>query len=345
MMAAIASRVPLEPVDVSIPNQFIWPESLRPSSSTSRNSENDPLPIIDLAELEGGNRRQIVEEFGRACRDWGFFQVFNHGIASSLAKRVLDVAMEFFLLPSEEKSKYSSSAYLPNASITFGKSFNPSVETVQSWREFVRQRAYPLEDCIHFWPDKPDSYRTVLSEYAREIRTVSLRILAAVSEGLGVAPDFIEKAFGDPSQILVLNYYPVCENPDLTFGIPPHSDLGGLTVILPDDVPGLQIKHQGKWIDVPVRDALNVFVGDQIQILTNGQCKSVEHRVLVNASATRISIPSLIGPSLDMVNSPAMEFVDENNPILYKPTVYSEYMVMLQRMGLHGKALLESRKV
>ena len=65
-----------------------------------------------------------------------------------------------------------------------------------------------------------------------------------------------------------LNYYPPCPQPDLTYGLPGHSDLNLITILLQaDDVSGLQVSKDGKWIAVdPVPNTFIINVGDQIQV-------------------------------------------------------------------------------
>ncbi|CAN7039368.1 unnamed protein product [Brassica oleracea var. botrytis] len=68
------------------------------------------------------------------------------------------------------------------------------------------------------------------------------------------------------SLLLLGHYYPPCPQPDLTLGLTKHSDNSFLTVLLQDQVGGLQVLHDQYWIDVPhVPGALVVNVGDLIQ--------------------------------------------------------------------------------
>lgn len=82
-----------------------------------------------------------------------------------------------------------------------------------------------------------------------------------------------------------------------------------------------------------------------MKVLTNGRYKSVEHRALVNASSSRISIATAWGPSLHTVIGPAKEFLHENEPPKYKPTKFVDYFKALYIIGAHGKATLQSRMI
>jgi flavonol synthase len=53
---------------------------------------------------------------------------------------------------------------------------------------------------------------------------------------------------------------------EVTLEIGPHTDMCVVTILLPNDVEGLQIFKDGSWHDVPhVREAFIVFMGDQIE--------------------------------------------------------------------------------
>lgn len=78
--------------------------------------------------------------------------------------------------------------------------------------------------------------------------------------------DIMEK-FKNGSQLMVVNCFPPCPEPDLTLGLPPHSDYGFLTLLLQDEVQGLQIQFQERWVTVePIENGLVVNVGDHLEV-------------------------------------------------------------------------------
>lgn len=102
------------------------------------------------------------------------------------------------------------------------------------------------------------------------MRALILRLLAAISEALGLDPDYLNKLLGKHSQVMNLNYYPSCPNPDLTLGMPNHSDGSTLTVLMQGDVSGLQVFRNEKWVAVePIANGLVVNLGDQLQVRKN----------------------------------------------------------------------------
>ena len=111
----------------------------------------------------------------------------------------------------------------------------------------------------------------MIEEYLGELVKLSGRLMKVLSINLGLDGDYLQNAFGgkDIGACLRTNFYPKCPQPDLTLGLSSHSDPGGMTILLPDhDVPGLQVRRDGKWITVkPTPHAFIVNIGDQIQVL------------------------------------------------------------------------------
>jgi isopenicillin N synthase-like dioxygenase len=106
-----------------------------------------------------------------------------------------------------------------------------------------------------------------VAEYCTSVRGLVLRLLEAISESLGLERDYIEKALGKQGQHMAMNYYPPCPQPELTYGLPGHTDPNLITFLLQDDVPGLQVLRNGKWIAVnPIRNTFIVNIGDQMQV-------------------------------------------------------------------------------
>lgn len=111
----------------------------------------------------------------------------------------------------------------------------------------------------------------MVDEYGEEVVKLGGRIMKIMSKNLGLQEDYLLNAFGGEEAIggcLRVNFYPKCPQPDLTLGISPHSDPGGLTILLPDDhVSGLQIHKDDRWIPVkPLPNAFIINLGDQLQV-------------------------------------------------------------------------------
>ena len=96
-----------------------------------------------------------------------------------------------------------------------------------------------------------------------------------------------------------LNYYPVhdpIENaatdhqPVADLGVHHHTDAGALTVLIQDEVGGLQVHRDGLWYDIPpVEGAIVINTGDMMQVWSNDIYQAAVHRVLAMEKRDRFS--------------------------------------------------------
>lgn len=106
-------------------------------------------------------------------------------------------------------------------------------------------------------------------EYTEKLREVARKLLGGISESLGLEESLLDKDLELESglQVFVGNYYPPCPQPQLTMGMPPHSDHGLLTLVIQNQVGGLQVQHQGKWINVnALPNSILVNTADHLEV-------------------------------------------------------------------------------
>ncbi|WCJ26667.1 2-oxoglutarate (2OG) and Fe(II)-dependent oxygenase superfamily protein [Euphorbia peplus] len=322
-----------------VPSNYIRPISDRPNLADIGASD-DSIPLIDLRHLQGPNRRQVVDTIGTACLTNGFFQITNHGVAEEMIQNILNTAREFFKLPQSERLKCYSDD--PTKTTRLSTSFNIKTEKVSNWRDFLRLHCYPLEDYIQEWPSNPEHFRKIVGEYCTSVRELVLRLLEAISESLGLEKDYLNKSLSKHGQHMAMNYYPPCPQPDLTFGLPGHTDPNLITVLLQDHVRGLQVLRDGKWVTVnPIPNTFIVNIGDQMQVISNDRYKSVLHRAVVNSEEERISIPTFYCPSLDAAIGPAPNLIDDHHPAVYRNFTYDEYYQKFWNRGLTKECCLD----
>nr|CAB3456582.1 unnamed protein product [Digitaria exilis] len=192
--------------------------------------------------------------------------------------------------------------------------------------------------------------REVVSAYARSSRRLFRELMEAALEALGIGELAAGEVLADcdaGSQMLMVNCFPACPEPELTLGMPPHSDYGFLTVLLQDQVNGLEILHEDKWVLVdPLPGSLVVNIGDHFEIYSNGRYKSVLHRVRVNSTRPRISVASLHSLPPARVIGPAPELVDdEKNPRRYMDTDFATFVDYLSSAEGKHKSFLQTRRL
>ncbi|KAI5070463.1 hypothetical protein GOP47_0014806 [Adiantum capillus-veneris] len=140
----------------------------------------------------------------------------------------------------------------------------------------------------------------------------------------------VERVFGsiDPARLRI-NHYPACPIADLTYGLPPHKDYGGLAILHQDDVGGLEILKDGHWVAVePEKGCLIVNIGEMIQMMSNGKYQSVLHRSLVNSSQPRLSFIFFHFPSDDSLVAPMSKLVTKDSPAKYRSFYVKDYKSM-----------------
>ena len=245
----------------------------------------------------------------------------------------------FHELPVEEKMKYHTedkqkSRYSPN---TLDKTKNKTV----NWVDFFLMFSHLGFENFDEWPDV---CREPGMEYCRGLRKMAERICGALSEGLGLPADYVQKAGLIDRQMLSLNYYPRCPDPNLALGVRDHSDPGTITILLQDQVAALQVSKEGRWVSVePLVNAFVVNVGDQMEILSNGRFRSAEHRaVLTEVKVSRLSLPTFFNPRLEAKVTPILWHVDgEKKKSYYKECVFGDYLSNFFGKEYDSKSALE----
>lgn len=65
------------------------------------------VPIIDISLFNLNDStltNDIDQQISKACEEWGFFYVINHGVDLKLIQQAVDLGLEFFNLPKDLKN-------------------------------------------------------------------------------------------------------------------------------------------------------------------------------------------------------------------------------------------------
>ncbi|XP_028791666.1 probable 2-oxoglutarate/Fe(II)-dependent dioxygenase [Neltuma alba] len=273
-----------------------------------------------------------------ACKDWGFFQIINHGVAEELMQKMKDAGTGFFDLEMEEKQKYSMAE---NDIHGYGHAFVVSEDQKLDWADlmFLVTHPPPYKN-LKYWPLTVPGFKETVEEYTIEISRVCEEIFGNLSVLMGLKEEGLKELHQDIKLAMRINYYPPCPKPDLVLGISPHSDGGSITILLQDDhITALQIHHHGHWIPVkPLPGALVVNVGDALEVWSNRRYKSVEHRAVTNESRGRMSIAMFVAPHDEAEMGP-LEPILRHGPTLYTTIKCIDYARHYLSRKLDGKAL------
>ncbi|KAL9241702.1 hypothetical protein vseg_015780 [Gypsophila vaccaria] len=320
-----------------LPPQYIQPSHHRPSTTAA--AATAEIPVIDLSVATA------TAEIAAACRNWGAFHAVNHGVPNTLLDDVRAVGASFFGdVDAAEKAKYSCDAAVA-ASEGYGSRMlvSENDESVLDWRDYFDHHCFPLSrrNCDR-WPLYPANYRKVIEEYSEHMKMLAQKLLALISESLGLQSSSIENAVGEFYQNITISYYPACPQPELTLGLQSHSDFGAITLLIQDDVDGLEVLKDGEWVTVqPLSHAIVVILADQTEVITNGEYKSAIHRAVTNANRARLSVATFHDPAKTRKISPVPELVAKSGP-KYREVLYGDFVKSWYTKGPEGKRNLDA---
>ncbi|CAN1796211.1 1-aminocyclopropane-1-carboxylate oxidase homolog 1 [Linum perenne] len=316
-------------------------------------SPTDPdyiLPTIDLAAVhlaavhDPAKRKQTVEEIRDASESWGFFQIVNHGVPEKIQEEMMARGHEFFEQDVEEKKKYMGADLTKK--VVYSSNFDLYTSLSASWKDAI---------IYHMTPDPPqpeelpECFRESVPEYTAEMIKLGELLFQLLSEALGLDKNHLKEIDCLEGLGLGCHYYPPCPQPELAIGAVQHRDICLLTIILQDQIGGLQVLRRGSWIDVPfVPGAMVVNIGDLLQLISNDRFKSALHRVKSKKTGPRISVPAFFGHGTTKstrMYGPIKEMLSESDPPKYKETTIRDFFLKSYKKGANEFSILPQLKI
>ncbi|KAL4791920.1 hypothetical protein BDV19DRAFT_401012 [Aspergillus venezuelensis] len=303
-------------------------------------------PVIDFAPFYGPDsaaKENLVSELRQACGEFGFFQLINHGIPSTLQMSILAQSKEFFDLPLDVKEKYNKDT----------NPFNRGYERLRAQNFEKRGPLGDLKEGFYLGRHRaldeanvverkfgqgPNTYpvelgtefRGITEEYHAALTVLAEGILRMLARTLGLAEDVFGGFVESPVAVLRLLHYPPQEADagDLERGIGAHTDFGAITILLQDNTGGLQVwdNISADWVDVtPIRGAYVVNLGNMMMRWTNDRYLSNLHRVINKSGRERFSVPFFFSgnPDYTVRCLPSCEGVQGAK---YPPVTVGEWM-------------------
>jgi isopenicillin N synthase-like dioxygenase len=273
-------------------------------------------PILDVTPWrDGSDKPGVARRFDTICREIGFFYLTGHGVAPEAMCAMIDWTARFFALDEPVKRRLlvgpTRRGYEPfglqaldadappdiKESLLLGLDQGPDHPMVQ--RGLANYGA-------NQWPDETalPGFRAFAMAYFDQVYDLGRMLMAIFATAAGLPEDHFEPMLKDPMATLRLIHYPPQPGPvvDNQIGAGAHTDWGAVTLLLQDEVGGLEVQNaDGEWLYAdPHPGAFIVNVGDMMPVWTNGAYHSNAHRVRNRSpKRDRYSAPLFIDPHYD----------------------------------------------
>ena len=314
-------------------------------------ADKEIIPVIDLGPYLSNARGAIDRTAGElrfALTEVGFYFIVNHGVPSRLIRDVYRQVACFHAQPLEKKLEIKidkhNVGYLPMKGDTLRTSTVATVtkpnlnEALFVARDLPSDHPDVLADrrfrSANRWPAGLPGFRDVIVDYCDTMERLAQKLVRLYARALDLPSEYFDLPFKEPQYKLRMTHYPrQVGTSDDEFGIAPHTDTSFLTLLAPNDVPGLSIRTQdGKWIDAPaIPDAYVVNGGQLLQRWTNDYFLATAHRAANHSGGERYALVFLCDSNFDWPVAAVPTRVGPDRPPKYPTTYYTDYMVCYQQ--------------
>lgn len=310
------------------------------------------VPTLSLAALRASAHDPSAASaahaaLDRACQEHGFFLLTGHGLDAPFAA-MWDASAAFFTGDAQNKHAIYRTAEQPLG--YYDRELTKRQRDLKEVFDFTQPREAGERD-PNQWPAQPANFQQAMATFYESTGALALELLALLGQTLayGVARERgandaaalaaspFEMPPGSPRTSNVrLNYYPTTDPLGVAdraqtaslgdMALHHHTDPGLITLLLQDDVGGLQTRtRSGEWIDVPANpQAVVINLGDALQVVSNDRYCAAVHRVLPMGTRARYSTPYFLNPPPDAVLAP-LEALAGSSPC-YRPIPWKQYI-------------------
>lgn len=294
------------------------------------------IPVVDMKEFYNpATKQKFVDQVAKALHEVGFFAVINPEIDMKALEQAYQASQTFFSSSDARKNEI----YKP--SLNGQRGYVPS-ETAQG------QRAKDFKEFVHvgrtanLWPQWMD-LKNPMEGLISTLDHHSEALQRAFAIAIGENEDYFIKITKQGECLLRALHYPKNPSPG-TFWAAKHTDIDLFTILPMATEEGLQVFHNGTWIDVKVPpNAFIVNCGDKLQNLTNGYFKSSLHQVVSKPNVERYSIVYFVHPRDGDAVDPTAKSIALTGGVQRYPQATSLELLAsrLRELGLASPELLK----
>ncbi|UYN96370.1 MAG: isopenicillin N synthase family oxygenase [Enhydrobacter sp.] len=304
----------------------------------------ETIPVIDLgAPLEEASRRLRI-----ALTEIGFYYVANHGIPATLIGDAFAEAARFHGQPLDRKMAVRidkhNVGYLPMRGDTLRTSVVQTVTKPNLNEAFfvARDLAADHPDVVadrrfrsaNRWPADLPGFREKVMAYCDAMEGLVHGLMPLYARALDLPAPYFDEPFRETQYKLRMTHYPPQETTAADeFGIAPHTDTSFLTILAPNEVPGLAIRTRtGAWIDAPaIPGAFVVNGGQLLRRWTNDEFLATPHRAVNRSGGERYALAFFCDAGIDWPIAAVPTTVGPDRLPKYPTTYYTDYMVEYQK--------------
>ncbi|KAJ6550045.1 thymine dioxygenase [Mycena capillaripes] len=325
--------------------------------------EDSGIAIIDFAPfLDGSNKQEVANAMLESFKNIGFVYLLNHGIPQDRVAQMFEMSKTFFAQPMEVKQlaphppsgTHHRGYSAPGKEKVIQHVYNPDAIAAHRAQAADVKESFECgreDDTLmpNIWlPDGVlPGFKEACLDFFWLCHEIELNILRELALGFGLDEEYFLKCHTVPDNQLRLLHYPsvptaALKNESLA-RIGQHSDFGSITLLLQDDVGGLEVEDPrvpGSFRPAPpVPGALVVNAGDFMMRWSNDTIRSTIHRVRAPPGITsvhpeemtpeRYSIPYFCCADFDTVVEciPGTWNDSEGRPKKYEPISAQEYIL------------------
>lgn len=237
------------------------------------------VPIIDFGNIATDKGTQDL--LFRGLTDVGFLILDNHGIPQELIDQVHRLSTQFYSATHEQRMRVTNESKIMKHE---GSAFTTT--------PFLNS------------PDDPEIVLDVaeidstFDIYLEKLAAVGLNLLAWCEKVLGLVKGRLTDNYEPAGTIVDALFYD--KTPEGKWGTKQHYDNCMMTILMQDDVGGLELRHEGKWYPVkPMAGKFVINFGKMMEHFTYGIIKATLHRVRNTKNKMRVSWPLFLGPNLN----------------------------------------------
>ncbi|KAJ7914099.1 thymine dioxygenase [Mycena leptocephala] len=302
--------------------------------------DDSRIPIIDFSPfLDGTKKQEVADKMLTAFKDIGFIYLINHGIPQERIAQMFEMSKTFFAQPMEIKElaphptsgtqargysapgqeKVTQHVYDRAAIAALRAQAPDAKESFECGRE-----GDPVMPNIWLPDGVLPGFKEICLDFFWLCYDIELNILRALALGFGLPEEYFVTYHAAADNQLRLLHYPSVPlealEKETIARVGQHSDFGSITLLLQDDVGGLEVEDPHAagsfWPARPIPGALVVNAGDLMMRWSNDTIRALSIRE---------------GPAAHRDFSSVVDCIpgtwDEARPKKYEPISAKEYFL------------------